>query len=841
MEWKDRGEIKLPKQKKSNNGLSSLLPTGGGISGALAGGAAGAAIGSVVPVIGTGIGGLLGAVLGGAGGSAAGKFGQNIAEENEDLGEGVLGEALLGGATSLPITGGFKLLKGAGSLAKAGVTGGSKAAGKKLLQEAGQLATPKMANKSQALIADELAGVAVPGTGNLKGVTQLLKMNNLLETGRKANLSNVMGKKALATKEIEKVNAANAGNRSSIFGKNVVGISQRNATRDAQSTAKAAADEAKEFNRLAKENIENINKKNMNQGIPLSTNGNITGGVLVGKGKPASFASEGIEYKDIPEIPQLNSRYASSVQSPKLESVNIPVNAAQENITRLSAGAPEAIAPVTSKGGFLSRSARATDAKVSGLGVGTNLNGKTITPKRSEELYNFARSNNVNPGTPLQQARQAEDLLSKTVRSLDDTLENINRGVTKQEIDSLNKIALKKVSSDAAVIGSSKTLGKFADKISAAKDLKSLEAIRREADDLAYTARGAKKTSAAAQARAVRETIDDFVSGISKDYKAIKGDYSNAKDLVELSSKNAKTGGGIDIFGNKIGEQTVPGNISKVTGFLGRSGNKTPKFVDSTARTLENGTKGAGILGTVARQSLLGQRPTLSDQVPAEATDELGQPLPEGYTSGFGLESLPEGYKNSLGLEQPQEAEQVAQQQSPFSKDNIQGLILQDLQTTGGKNIANFLKLYEAFGNDSSKTTPDLSVSQQTRAAAAQNALVDIPLLEESMASGKLGAAKAIPGAGTPLGRRILGTEDLDSALFNIADNILRARSGAAAPEAEVKRFVDTFLPGALDSEEAKRQKLDRVVRELYGYVSPTAASEGADVETIKEMFNDRT
>lgn len=126
-----RATVAQPK-KKNDNLAASLLPTGGGIAGTLGGAAAGAAAGSVVPVVGTAIGGLLGAILGGAGGSALGKVGENAIEGNEDLGEGVLGEALLGGVTSLPIGAGFKLAR-----AGAAAAGVGKTSARELLEQAG--------------------------------------------------------------------------------------------------------------------------------------------------------------------------------------------------------------------------------------------------------------------------------------------------------------------------------------------------------------------------------------------------------------------------------------------------------------------------------------------------------------------------------------------------------------------------------------------------------------------------------------------------------------------------------------------------------------------------------
>lgn len=287
------------------------------------------------------------------------------------------------------------------------------------------------------------------------------------------------------------------------------------------------------------------------------------------------------------------------------------------------------------------------------------------------------------------------------------------------------------------------------------------------------------------------------------------------REILQRARAVDKTGG---FKASKL-DLTRPGTIidpvlnSKAVsrGVLSRAAKKNPAFVDNTAKTL-----GAGLIGTTARESLLGARPSIQES--PEMIPEVQAPT---YASSLGAEyALPTGYTSSLGVESLGDSSPSAST-NPFGSDNIQQLILQDLQT-GGKNVQTLLKLYETFGQ--SATEKPLTATQATRAASAQNALNDIPLLLESIESGKLGAKKAIPGASTSLGRRILGTEDLDSALFNIADNILRARSGAAAPEAEVKRFVDTFLPGPLDSEEAKINKLNRAVRELQGYLNPQAA-----------------
>jgi len=185
----------------------------------------------------------------------------------------------------------------------------------------------------------------------------------------------------------------------------------------------------------------------------------------------------------------------------------------------------------------------------------------------------------------------------------------------------------------------------------------------------------------------------------------------------------------------------------------------------------------------------------------------------------------------------------IPQEQPQSNAIDIQGIALQLINKGAGmeeiQQVIEELTTINAI-QDGSFFTPEaeqqeLTAAQATRAASAQNALNDIPIIEQAIADGSLGGAKALPGSGTQIGRRLLGTENLDAALFNIADNILRARSGAATPEPEVKRFMEGFLPSPLDSQEAKRQKLQRAVAELRSYTNPQGAAAGTLQEALSQ------
>ena len=173
-------------KKKQKGFWTDQISTGGGIAGALGGGVAGAAAGSVVPVVGTAIGGILGALLGGAGGSAAGEIGEN-AITGDSWDKNVAKEALIGGATSLPIGAGFKLARAG---LKAG-TGIGKKAASDLIQEAGvqtigKGTVAKGAALGQRFDDDALTTLRRLQGGKSRGVMKTSLQGRFADSGNKA-------------------------------------------------------------------------------------------------------------------------------------------------------------------------------------------------------------------------------------------------------------------------------------------------------------------------------------------------------------------------------------------------------------------------------------------------------------------------------------------------------------------------------------------------------------------------------------------------------------------------------------------------------------------------------
>lgn len=59
------------------------------------------------------------------------------------------------------------------------------------------------------------------------------------------------------------------------------------------------------------------------------------------------------------------------------------------------------------------------------------------------------------------------------------------------------------------------------------------------------------------------------------------------------------------------------------------------------------------------------------------------------------------------------------------------------------------------------------------------------------------------------------GTAEFDTLAFNAVDNMLRIATGAAAPESEIRRYMNSYVPAPSDSPQAAKAKLDAMRRQF--------------------------
>ena len=75
-----------------------------------------------------------------------------------------------------------------------------------------------------------------------------------------------------------------------------------------------------------------------------------------------------------------------------------------------------------------------------------------------------------------------------------------------------------------------------------------------------------------------------------------------------------------------------------------------------------------------------------------------------------------------------------------------------------------------------------------------------------------------------------LGARDYDSAAFRAVEGLLRARSGAAIPESEVRRYMNANLPKIGDSKEEMKFKLEAFRKDLEDIALSSGSFDAATV-----------
>lgn len=113
---------------------------------------------------------------------------------------------------------------------------------------------------------------------------------------------------------------------------------------------------------------------------------------------------------------------------------------------------------------------------------------------------------------------------------------------------------------------------------------------------------------------------------------------------------------------------------------------------------------------------------------------------------------------------------------------------------------------------------PELNASQENKVQLANSGLRALNEIEQIMARDpNIILKSSIPGQ--------IGARDYSSAATRAVEGLLRARSGAAIPESEVRRYMQANLPRLGDSQEAINAKLSAFRRDLEEVASSGGAT----------------
>ncbi len=491
-------------------------------------------------------------------------------------------------------------------------------------------------------------------------------------------------------------------------------------------------------------------------------------------------------------------------------------------------------APVTAPASTNIKRTSAANRSAEGFGVKIGANaggGKVVNADDADKLTDFITNKSqayggIRAGKPIEQARDAQNVYNNVVKQLDDSLANINRPLKPKEIQALTKSIDQKLIDDPNITGNTALADKFKSLV-AKRDIKGLEKLRREYDDTAFTAAGkAGNTAKAAEAKALRDTIDEFVTPLSKDYKAVKGDYSLAKNARDTVSKANKDPMGIPLPVPSTGLRTISVGGQGVQGIKNKINAKlagSSQNVQTGQGTAKNGLGKLPIatrtmLGTPLVNALSGQPQEAQAQDPLALQDEL---------LGAGNSGLADALGGAGDLEQQTDT-------NPFSPANAEAAIQQILAGGGTmKDVKEYVGIVQAMQSLQPTAAKPLSAAAQKQQGTAQAGVNSLAEIETIIANGGVPKGTVVAGRGLlgGLGQNVLGTAAYDAAADNVADTMVRMRTGAAATKEELALYR-RLLPQAFDSPEVIQQKL-AAVRNYLGGLSSSQASPDADMQEL--------
>lgn len=367
-----------------------------------------------------------------------------------------------------------------------------------------------------------------------------------------------------------------------------------------------------------------------------------------------------------------------------------------------------------------------------------------------------------------------------------------------------------------------------------ADQAKALQAVHDEIEDRLYLGAGANKNISKFLTPETRKNLLALQPG-NPQWEGYVNRVMGAKSIDELRAAQAPFVKGIKIIGeaddnaitasgrtgnamNELSLGGIGGAIANVA--VNASKPLVARFAGQGLRTTANKV-GSNAAASAAPKAAGGLRSALGV---AGGVGIAAPIVSEGIdlAQGAAAPAIPETKQApdlASALNQTASAKPVSA--SPYPRENLIADIERD-----PKNADAYIEQYQALQEiyAPADTSSDLNATQLETANRAQNALRDLDVLQSAVESGDI-LKTAVPGSGSALGGSLLGTTDIEAALFNIGDVILRARTGAQAPESEVRAFISGFLPRGGESKEAQMNKLQRVYRELSGMANPVAGA----------------
>lgn len=481
-----------------------------------------------------------------------------------------------------------------------------------------------------------------------------------------------------------------------------------------------------------------------------------------------------------------------------------------DEAAKLVKGAGKSVVP-----GYLERKGLDKVSQAGGYFTKENVPGiGKVTSKEVNKYYGVLKKLKIAPNDAGDIEKSVTDRLGKLNTILEKQLTAGNKALSKSDIKTFSDEVLGAFKKQG---GTTKEAEKYLrtqlSKLKSVKDIKGLHGFRKQLDDAINWNANADSATAQMQsgAKALREGIRDKLNSEVKGLADSNSLYHDLTDIQKLalratgrtSSEATSNAGGL--FSTLRSSPTANTVRAKVGGLM-----------------KEVGPYSAGTGGALTQATS-----QLRRQLPADLMDAANGALvapiedtapPQGDMGQF----APEMIGGVMGASQQPT-------QSAYSLEQAIADIQAAPDAKSQKQIMDYYKfIQDAEGATTGSAQNGLNVTKPTseKYSQALGGMQALQQLEALIQEGGVPKGTRVPGRGIQtLGigstiREATGTGQYDTLAFNTVDNLLRILTGAQAPESEIKRYMNQYIPAAGDSQATVQNKLNLMRQQFKSILS---------------------
>lgn len=479
--------------------------------------------------------------------------------------------------------------------------------------------------------------------------------------------------------------------------------------------------------------------------------------------------------------------------------------------TNNTAGVASTLIQAPKTTGLIENIGKNMKAGASGYGVGSKVAGQQpLTGTLSDQIGNTLKTLKIPATAPENQARLLDNRLGNLEKILTSHYANGNLPLTTEELNNLASGIIGKVTANVGSGADKYTMERLQQLVKSGDTsglwsfVKNLE---RQAINFGANP-SAKLVDREAAARIIKQDARDLLNSKVPGIADVNNLYSNGRTAqTYILSKSKDPGGGL--FSRIFSLTPVKTIEAKIGVGLEKSGQYSAG-TGGTASKITNQLKWQ----TGARLFPVSGSSPETTMTPGDLLNsgQNNTTSPSDLLSSGGQTSTP---SNNYGGQSISVGGQTIPLSS-FTPEVINQMIKDDIARTGGKNIdtiATIVGIQDTLVKQQPKPSSNIGKVSAQAYGLAQQGMNALDQLSQLITQDP-GVLKrtAVPGRGLPVIGGALqsaaGTNTFDTLGFAAISSLLRAQSGAAVPDSEVRSYMRAYLPGPFDPPETVKKKL---------------------------------